>query len=85
MSLRPYIACALGEAPKYLVCDRVRAYGPDYTGHIRAKGIGYHLRIRSPSQSGYAERLIGYLAGMSLGRAACDGRELREPLRRVIL
>jgi transposase InsO family protein len=48
------------EVPRYLVRDRDRAYGADYTRRIRAMGIRDHPTApRSPWLNGYAERVIG--------------------------
>jgi transposase InsO family protein len=48
------------EAPRHLLCDRDGAFGPAYIRRIHAMGIRDHpVAVRSPSQNGYVERLIG--------------------------
>jgi transposase InsO family protein len=47
------------EAPRYLIRDRDRAFGPAYTRRVRSMGIRDHpISPRSPWQNGHAERLI---------------------------
>jgi len=48
------------EAPRHLLRDHDRAFGPAYTRRIRAMGIRDHpVAARSPWQNGHVERLIG--------------------------
>src|SRR4029077_12517954 len=48
------------EAPRYLIRDRDRIYGPVVTRRLRAMGIrDKPTASASPWQNGYAERLIG--------------------------
>ena len=48
------------EAPRYLIRDRDRAYGPIVTRRLRAMGIrDKPIAPGSPWQNGFAERLIG--------------------------
>ncbi len=48
------------EAPRHLIRDRDRAFGPAYTRRIRAMEIRDHPTApRSPWQNGHVERLIG--------------------------
>ena len=47
-------------APRYLLRDRDRGFGPAYTRRVRAMGIRDHpVAARSPWQNGHVERLIG--------------------------
>jgi transposase InsO family protein len=47
------------EAPKHLLRDRDRTFGPAYTRRIRAMAIRDHpVAPRSPWQNGHVERLI---------------------------
>jgi transposase InsO family protein len=49
-----------GEAPRHLLRDRDRAFGPAYTRRVHAMGIRDHpTAARSPWQNGHVERLIG--------------------------
>jgi transposase InsO family protein len=49
------------EAPRHLIRDRDRAFGPAYPHRIRAMGIRDHpIAPRSPWQNGHVERLIGF-------------------------
>jgi len=49
-----------GEAPRYLIRDRDRAYGAAVTRRLRAMGIRDRpIAPSSPWQNGFAERLIG--------------------------
>src|SRR6516162_7538937 len=53
-------ACGWGEAPRYIVRDRDRAYGEIFIRGIAAMGIRDRpTSARSPWQNGYAERVIG--------------------------
>ena len=53
-------ACGWGEAPRYIVRDRDRAYGEIFIRRIAAMGIRDRpTSARSPWQNGYAERVIG--------------------------
>jgi len=48
------------EAPRHLIRDRDRSFGPTYTRRVRAMGIRDHpIAARSPWQNGHVERLIG--------------------------
>jgi hypothetical protein len=48
------------EAPRYLIRDRDRIYGPAVTRRLRAMGIrDKPIAAGSPWQNGFAERLIG--------------------------
>jgi hypothetical protein len=47
-------------APKYLIRDRNRCYGPAYLARLRVIGIrDRSTALRSPWQNGHIERLIG--------------------------
>ena len=55
------------EAPRHLIRDRDRAFGPVYSHRIRAMGIRDHPTApRSPWQNGHVERLIGSIRRESL-------------------
>ena len=48
------------EAPRYMIRDRDRIYGPVVTRRLRAMGIrDKPIAPASPWQNGFAERLIG--------------------------
>jgi transposase InsO family protein len=48
------------EAPRYMIRDRDRIYGPVVTRRLRAMGIRDNpIAPASPWQNGFAERLIG--------------------------
>jgi len=71
------------EAPRYLVRDRDRAFGGDYTRRIRAMGIRDHPTApRSPWQNGHAERVIGSIRRECLDHAIVFGEA---HLRRVLI
>jgi putative transposase len=47
-------------APRYLLRDRDKSYGPAFRHRVRAMGITEVITVpRSPWQNPYAERLIG--------------------------
>src|ERR1700736_6180520 len=53
-------ACGWEQIPRYLIRDRDRAYGEIFVRRVRSIGIRDRpTSFRSPSQNGYAERLIG--------------------------
>src|SRR5215467_10900759 len=61
-------ACGWEQIPRYLIRDRVRAYGEIFVRRVRSTGIRDRpTSFRSPWQNGYAERLIG-----SIRRACID-------------
>jgi transposase InsO family protein len=62
------------EAPRHLIRDRDRAYGPAYTRRIRAMGIRDRPTApRSPWQNGHVERLIGSIRRESLDHLVVFG------------
>jgi transposase InsO family protein len=71
------------DAPRYVVRDRDRAYGSEFTRRIRAMGIRDRpISARSPWQNGYAERLIGSIRRECLDHVVVLGeRHLRNLLR----
>ena len=71
------------DAPRYVVRDRDRAYGSEFTRRIRAMGIRDRpISARSPWQNGYAERLIGTIRRECLDHVVVFGeRHLRNLLR----
>lgn len=70
------------EAPRYLIRDRDRAFGPAYTRRVRAMGIRDRpTAARSPWQNGYAERLIGSIRRECLDHIVVFGEA---HLRRVL-
>jgi transposase InsO family protein len=53
-------ACPWDTAPRYLLRDRDKSYGPAFRHRVRAMGITEIITApRSPWQNPYAERLIG--------------------------
>jgi transposase InsO family protein len=71
------------EAPRHLIRDRDRAFGPAFTRRIRAMGIRDHpIAPRSPWQNGHVERLIGSIRRESLDHLVVFGEaHLREVLK----
>jgi transposase InsO family protein len=71
------------EAPRHLIRDRDRAFGPAYTRRIRAMGIRDHPTTpRSPWQNGHVERLIGSIRRESLDHLIVfDDAQLRRVLK----
>ena len=71
------------EAPRHLIRDRDRAFGPAYTRRIRAMEIRDHPTApRSPWQNGYVERLIGSIRRESLDHLIVFGEAyLRDVLK----
>jgi transposase InsO family protein len=71
------------EAPRYLIRDRDGAFGPAYTGRIRAMRIRDHpIAARSPWQNGHVERLIGSIRRESLDHLIVfDEAQLRRALK----
>jgi transposase InsO family protein len=50
----------LDSAPRYLLRDRDRIFGPEFVAQVKAMGITQILSaLRSPWQRAYVERLIG--------------------------
>jgi transposase InsO family protein len=73
-------------APTYLVRDNDGAYGPIFTGRLRAMGIRDRpIAPRSPWQNPYVERLIGTLRRDCLDHVLILGerhlRRLQDALR----
>jgi transposase InsO family protein len=73
-------------APTYLVRDNDGAYGPIFTGRVRAMGIRDRpIAPRSPWQNPYVERLIGTLRRDCLDHVLILGerhlRRLQDALR----
>lgn len=70
------------EAPRHLIRDRDRSFGPAYTRRIRAMGIRDHpTAARSPWQNGHVERLIGSIRRECLDHMVVFGEA---DLRRVL-
>ena len=70
------------EAPRYLIRDRDRAFGPAYIRRVRAMGIRDHPTApRSPWQNGHAERVIGSIRRDCLDHVIVFGEA---HLRRVL-
>jgi transposase InsO family protein len=71
------------EAPRHLIRDREGAFGPAYTGRIRAIGIRDRPTApRSPWQNGHLERLIGSIRRESLDHLVVFGEaHLRDVLK----
>ncbi len=71
------------EAPRHLIRDRDRAFGPAYTRRIRAMEIRDHPTApRSPWQNGHVERLIGSIRRESLDHLiVLDEAQLRRVLK----
>ena len=70
------------DAPRYLVRDRDRAYGPAFIRRVGAMGIRDRpISARSPWQNGYAERVIGSIRRDCLDHVVVVGeRHLRHLL-----
>src|SRR5436309_11632685 len=69
------------QAPRYLIRDRDRAYGNVFIRRLRSMGIHRPTSPRSPSQNGYAERLIGSIRRECLDHVVVFGeRHLRHVL-----
>src|SRR5882757_8693139 len=70
-------------APRYLIRDRDTSYGPVFLQRIRAMGIrGHPIAPRSPWQSAYVERLIGWIRRECLDHMIVFGEaHLRRTLR----
>jgi transposase InsO family protein len=71
------------EAPCHLIRDRDGAFGPAFTGRIRAMGIRDRPTApRSPWQNGHVERLIGSIRRESLDHLVVFGEaHLRDVLK----
>jgi transposase InsO family protein len=71
------------DAPRYVVRDRDRVYGSEFSRRIRAMGIRDRpTSARSPWQNGYAERIIGSIRRECLDHVVVFGeRHLRNLLR----
>ena len=71
------------EAPRHLLRDRDRAFGPVYAHRIRSMGIRDHpIAPRSPWQNGHVERLIGSIRRDSLDHLVVfDEAQLRRVLK----
>jgi transposase InsO family protein len=70
------------EAPRHLLRDRDRAFGPAYTHRLRAMGIRDRpIAAQSPWQNGHVERLIGSIRRESLDHLVVFGEA---QLRRVL-
>ena len=70
------------EAPRYLIRDRDRAFGPAYTRRVQSMRIRDHpIAPRSPWQNGHAERLIGSIRHECLDHIIVFGEA---GLRRVL-
>jgi putative transposase len=56
------VACPWETAPRYLLRDRDRVYGVEFSSRVKGMGIGeVKTAPRSPWQNPYVERLIGTL------------------------
>jgi transposase InsO family protein len=70
------------EAPRHLIRDRDRAFGPAYSRRVHAMGIRDHpTAARSPWQNGHVERLIGSVRRECLDHVLVFGEA---HLRRVL-
>jgi hypothetical protein len=71
------------EAPRHLIRDRDGAFGPEFTGRIRAMGIRDHSTAPwSPKRNEHVERLIGSIRRESLDHlVALGGTHLRDVLK----
>jgi hypothetical protein len=59
-------------APRYLLRDRDKSYGPAFRHRVRAMGITEVITApRSPWQNPYAKRLIGSIRRRCLASATC--------------
>lgn len=69
-------------APRFLIRDRDRVYGPAFTGRAERMGIEQVLTApRSPWQNPFAERVIGSIRRECLGNVVVLGeRHLRRLL-----
>ena len=81
----PQVSGSFGwrDAPRYVVRDRDRAYGSEFTRRIRAMGSRDRpISARSPWQNGYVERLIGSIRRECLDHVVVLGeRHMRNLLR----
>src|SRR4051812_24752489 len=65
-------ACGWERTPGYLIRGRDACYGNVFIRRVRSLGIRDHpISPRSPWQNGYAERLIGSIAGSALTTSSC--------------
>ena len=79
-------ACALEEAPRYLVRDRDQVYGERFSRQAKTLEIREAVTApRSPWQNAYAERVIGSIRRECLDHVVVIGeRHLREILSRYV-
>jgi hypothetical protein len=79
-------ACALAEAPRYLIRDRDQVYGERFSR--RAKTLDIQEAViasRSPWQKAYAQRVIGSIRRECLDQVVVTGeRHLREILLKYV-
>ena len=79
-------ACALEEAPRYLIRDRDQIYGERFWRQAQTVGIQEAIIApRSPWQNAYAERVIGSIRRECLDHVVVIGeRHLREILSKYM-
>jgi transposase InsO family protein len=79
-------ACALEEAPRYLIRDRDQIYGERFSRQAQTLGIQQAvIAPRSPWQNAYAERVIGSIRRECLDHVVVIGeRHLREILSKYV-
>jgi transposase InsO family protein len=79
-------ACALEEAPRYLIRDRDKVYGERFSHQAKTLDIREAvIAPRSPWQNAYGERVIGSIRRECLDHVVVIGeRHLREILSRYV-
>jgi transposase InsO family protein len=79
-------ACALEEAPRYLIRDRDQVYGERFSRQVKTLDIREAvIAPRSPWQNAYAERVIGSIRRECLDHVIVIGeRHLREILSKYV-
>jgi transposase InsO family protein len=79
-------ACALEEAPRYLIRDRDQIYGERFSRQAQTLGIQQAvIAPRSPWQNAYAERVIGSIRRECRDHVVVIGeRHLREILSKYV-
>jgi len=79
-------ACALEEAPRYLIRDRDQVYGERFSHQAQTLGIQEAvIAPRSPWQNAYAERVIGSIRRECLDHVVVIGeRHLRRILSKYV-